>query len=79
MKTNREEVMTYRVIVNSEGWYAICPADHENPPGWDAAGGAGTEAECLAHIRELLRSAGRAAEVGEGPEHFIAYSIKVIE
>jgi thioesterase domain-containing protein/uncharacterized protein YbdZ (MbtH family)/acyl carrier protein len=55
----------WRVVVNHRGQYSLWPVAQQCPPGWYAAGHAGTRADCLAHIREVwvdLRPLG----VGEG-------------
>ncbi|MEJ7599835.1 MAG: MbtH family protein [Kofleriaceae bacterium] len=44
------EDVRYQVVVNDEEQYSIWLADRELPPGWRAAGVAGTQQECLAHI-----------------------------
>ncbi|MEV0623427.1 MbtH family protein [Nonomuraea sp. NPDC050404] len=41
------------VVVNHEEQYSVWPADRELPPGWRAAGFAGTREECLAHIETV--------------------------
>ncbi len=77
-----DDETTYRVVVNSERWYAIRPAGQECAPGWEDAGVVGTRAECLAHMFACLRGAaasGRAAEAGEGPESFVVNTIRVGE
>ena len=45
----------FRVVVNDEEQYALWPAGKQNAPGWHDAGVAGTEEECLAHVREVWR------------------------
>ncbi|HEY1376788.1 MAG TPA: thioesterase domain-containing protein, partial [Gemmataceae bacterium] len=46
-----EEPPTWRVVVNAAGQHALWPADRAAPPGWAAAGRAGSREECLDHIR----------------------------
>jgi MbtH protein len=49
----REDLTSYKVVVNHEEQYSIWPADRENPLGWSDAGKSGTKAECLAFIEEV--------------------------
>jgi len=49
----REDTMTYKVVVNHEEQYSIWPADRDNPPGWKDEGKSGPKDECLAHIKEV--------------------------
>lgn len=49
----REDLTTYKVVVNEEEMYSIWPADRENPLGWNDAGKQGSKAECLAYIEEV--------------------------
>lgn len=49
----REDTMTYRVVVNHEEQYSIWPLDREIPMGWRDAGKSGPKAECLAYIKEV--------------------------
>ena len=49
----REDMTTYKVVVNHEAQYSIWPADRENALGWNDAGKSGTKAECLAYIKEV--------------------------
>ena len=49
----REELTTYKVVVNQEEQYSIWPTERENPLGWSDAGKSGTKAECLAFIKEV--------------------------
>jgi MbtH protein len=43
----------YKVVVNHEEQYSIWPVDRENPLGWRDAGKTGSQAECLAYIKEV--------------------------
>lgn len=43
----------YRVVRNDEDQYSLWPADAEPPPGWFAAGAAGSKAQCLEHIARV--------------------------
>ncbi len=45
--------LTYRVVVNHEQQYSIWRADLALPPGWTAAGPAGSRTACLAHIEQM--------------------------
>ena len=49
----KEDLTTYKVVVNDEEQYSIWPADRENALGWNDAGQSGTKAECLAYIEEV--------------------------
>jgi MbtH protein len=51
MNTEDDVGAPYRVVLNHEEQYSICPADRENPPGWRDGGRTGTKAECLAYIK----------------------------
>lgn len=51
--SDREDQMTYKVVVNHEEQYAIWPAERENAPGWRDAGRSGTKEECLTAIQEI--------------------------
>jgi MbtH protein len=46
---------TYKVVVNQEEQYSIWPADRENARGVRDAGKTGTEAECLAYVKEAAK------------------------
>lgn len=50
---DREDTITYKVVVNHEEQYSIWPADRENAPGWRDAGKSGPKAECLEYIKEV--------------------------
>ncbi len=49
----REDLTSYKVVVNHEEQYSIWPADRENPLGWSDVGKSGTKAECLAFIEAV--------------------------
>ena len=49
----KEDLTSYKVVVNHEEQYSIWPADRYNPLGWTDAGKSGTKAECLAFIKEV--------------------------
>jgi MbtH protein len=53
MDEQRDDLTTYKVVVNHEEQYSIWPAERENPLGWSDAGKSGTKAECLAFIKEV--------------------------
>lgn len=48
-----EDSTVYKVVVNHEAQYSIWPAHRENALGWSDAGKSGSEAECLAYIKEV--------------------------
>lgn len=45
--------MQYQVVVNHEEQYSIWPEGRELPPGWRAAGKAGSKEECLEYIKTV--------------------------
>ena len=49
----KEDKMTYKVVVNHEEQYSIWPADRANAPGWRDAGKTGDKSECLAYIKSV--------------------------
>lgn len=49
----REDNLSYKVVVNHEEQYSIWPTDRENPLGWNEAGKSGLKAECLEYIKEM--------------------------
>ena len=49
----REDLTTYKVVVNHEEQYSIWPADRENPTGWRDAGRSGTKEECRPYIDDV--------------------------
>jgi len=51
--TEKEDLMTYKVVVNHEEQYSIWPADRENPLGWRDVGKQGDKEECLAYIETV--------------------------
>jgi MbtH protein len=53
MSDEREDLTTYKVVINHEEQYSIWPAQKENPLGWKDAGKQGTKSECLAYIKEV--------------------------
>jgi MbtH protein len=73
-----EDTTIYKIVVNHEEQYSIWPAERPNPLGWRDAGKSGTNAECLAHLREfwtdlrplsLRQKMDAAARQEEGPPH----------
>ena len=52
-KGEKENGMTYKVVVNHEGQYSIWPVDRDNPPGWKDEGKSGSRAECLTYIGKV--------------------------
>lgn len=42
----------WKVVVNDEDQYSICPAGRENAGGWRDAGKSGPKPECLAYVNE---------------------------
>ena len=44
----KEDTLTYKVVVNHEEQYSIWFADREPPLGWRQVGKTGPKAECLA-------------------------------
>ena len=51
----KDDGITYKVVVNAEEQYSIWPEGRENAPGWKDAGRRGTKAECLTYIGEVWR------------------------
>ncbi|MGD0290216.1 MAG: MbtH family protein [Candidatus Binataceae bacterium] len=49
----KEDLATYKVVVNHEDQYSIWPAEKDNPSGWTDAGKSGPKAECLAYVKEI--------------------------
>ncbi len=43
----------YKVVVNDEEQYSLWIAYRQNPPGWKDVGKQGSQAECLAYIKEV--------------------------
>lgn len=52
-RDDKEDTMTYKVVVNHEEQYSIWSAEKESPLGWTDAGKTGPKAECLAFIKEV--------------------------
>ena len=50
---DKEDNVTYNVVVNHEEQYSIWPVDKEIPLGWKAVGKSGKKQECLDHIKEV--------------------------
>jgi len=49
----KEDTLTYKVVVNHEEQYSISFADREPPLGWREVGITGPKAECLAYVKEV--------------------------
>lgn len=49
----KDDVRTYRVVVNHEEQYSIWPADKQLPLGWQDGGKTGLKQECLSYIKEV--------------------------
>ena len=49
----KEDRMTYKVVVNHEEQYSIWPADRANAPGWRDVGKTGDRTECLEYIKSV--------------------------
>jgi MbtH protein len=49
----KEDLATYKVVVNHEDQYSIWPAEKDNPSGWTDAGKSGPKAQCLAYVKEI--------------------------
>ena len=48
-----EDSTIYKVVVNHEAQYSIWPAHRENAIGWNDVGKSGSQAECLAYIKDV--------------------------
>ncbi len=53
MSEETDDTTIYKVVMNHEEQYSICPAERENALGWNDAGKTGSRAECLAYIKEV--------------------------
>lgn len=49
----KDDLRTYKVVVNQEEQYSIWPADRQNPLGWKDAGKSGPKQDCLSYIKEV--------------------------
>jgi len=49
----REDLRTYKVVVNNEEQYSIWLVERANPLGWRDGGKNGTKKECLDYIQEV--------------------------
>ena len=49
----KEDMTTYKVVVNHEEQYSIWPAEKTNPLGWTDTGKTGSKAVCLDYIKEV--------------------------
>jgi MbtH protein len=52
-REERDDQMTYEIVVNQEDQYALWLADEPTPLGWNSAGKRGSKSECLAFVREV--------------------------
>jgi len=52
-RSEDEDNILYKAVVNHEQQYSISFADRPNPPGWQDAGKTGTKSECLSFIKEV--------------------------
>ena len=48
-----EDPTIYKVVVNHEAQYSIWPAHRENAIGWNDVGKSGSQAECLAYVKDV--------------------------
>ena len=49
----KDDLRTYKVVVNHEEQYSIWLEDRQNPPGWRDAGKSGPKQDCLGYIKEV--------------------------
>lgn len=52
-RNDEEDNTPYRVVMNAEEQYSVCPADKDNPPGWTSVSKSGSKEECLRYIQEV--------------------------
>lgn len=50
---SKEDLTTFRVVINHEEQYSIWAVGREIPLGWKASGFEGSKQECLDHIEEV--------------------------
>ncbi|ERN39831.1 hypothetical protein KR51_00037130 [Rubidibacter lacunae KORDI 51-2] len=50
---SEENHVMYKVVVNGEEQYSICPEDRDNALGWRDDGKRGTKQECLDYIKTV--------------------------
>lgn len=48
----RQDAATYRVVVDHEKQYTVCPVERAIPRGWREAGKQGSIMECLDYIEQ---------------------------
>jgi MbtH protein len=53
MNDNEQDQIIYKVVINHEEQYSICPADRENPLGWRDVGKQGSKQDCLEYIKQV--------------------------
>ncbi|AGP36531.1 hypothetical protein SCE1572_19745 [Sorangium cellulosum So0157-2] len=58
-----QDAATYRVVVDHEKQYAVCPVERAIPRGWREAGKQGSVMECLAYIDQAWERLRAPAEV----------------
>ncbi len=49
----KDEGMTFRVVVNHEDQYSVWSADRANAPGWRDAGKTGDNVDCLEYVKDV--------------------------
>jgi len=52
-RSDDENAMQYRVVINTERQYSIWISDRPLPAGWSPTGFTGLKRECLEHIDEV--------------------------
>ena len=52
-KSDQNNSVVYKVVVNHEEQYSIWPSSRENALGWKDAGKSGPKEDCLAYIKEV--------------------------
>ena len=53
LRSDDEDHIIYKVVVNHELQYSIWPADRKNALGWSDEGKTGLKQECLDHIDKV--------------------------
>jgi MbtH protein len=51
--SEKDDLRTFKVVVNHEEQYSIWLADKQNPPGWKDVGRSGPKQDCLNYINEV--------------------------
>ena len=57
-----EDGHTYRVVVNHEERYSVCPAGKPPPAGWTYVGIEGSKSHCIDHIIRIAQVLQRSPE-----------------